>query len=300
MHRVTPAWMLTCCLGCSAAGSDGSFAAAPDAGASLFDAPGGLDAVPGSDGAPALVGEVYAHSDKTLYKLEPFSKAVSVVGDFDCLIESGVSTGMWDIAVDKNGVMVGTASAPASSSLVRIVKESAHCEVIATAPSLPNSLAFVPAGTLDPSEEALVGFDHSKYVRIDKATGAVQTIGSLNPNDTSKSWESSGDIVSIIGDKTYATVKPLLGGTTYGTDTLVEIDPVTGRALAELGDTGYYGLWGLGYWGGLAYGFSQAGELCEIDLSTGKGAAISLSNLPAGLSFWGAGVTTAAPVKMPK
>ena len=257
-----------------------------------------LDAAPG-DAVQVPVGEVYAHSDTTLYKLEPISKTVTVVGDFDCLATTGSGAGMWDIAIDKVGLMVGTAATISSASLVRIDRHTAHCDVIVTTSSLPNSLAFVPAGTLDPNEEVLVGFDRSKYVRIDKATGAVTEIGSLNPNDTSKFWESSGDIVSIIDDKTYATVKPQMGGTDYGTDTIVEIDPKTGRALAEIGNTGFYGLWGLGYWGGVAYGFSEGGELCEIDLGTGKGTKIPISNL-SGLSFWGAGVTTSAPIEMPK
>lgn len=260
-----------------------------------------VDSSPDPDGSgPPPVGEVYAHSDETLYKLEPISKTVTILGDFDCVTATGGGSGMWDIAVDKDGNMFGTVNNFSSASLVRITKHNAHCEVVATAPSLPNSLAFVPIGTLDPVEEVLVGFDRSTYVRIDKVTGAVQEIGHLNPNDTGSSWESSGDIVSIIGDKTYATVKPQLGGTTYGTDTIVEIDPVTGRALKVIGNTGFYALWGLGYWGGVAYGFSEGGELCEIDLTTGKGTKIGIPNLSSGLSFWGAGVTTSAPIEMPK
>jgi len=242
------------------------------------------------------VGEVFAHSDTTLYKLEPVSKTVTTVGEFDCLTAGG----MWDIAIDKNGNMFGVAAAIGSAALVRITPNTAHCEVVVEAPSLPNSLAFVPAGTLDQNKEVLVGFDRTKFLRIDGTSGAVEQIGSLNPNDTGEMWESSGDIVSIIDDKTYATVKPNLGGTTYGTDTIVEIDPQTGRALREIGDTGFYGLWGLGYWGGVAYGFSEGGELCQIDLMTGKGVGIPIPNLSPDLSFWGAGVTTAAPIEMPK
>lgn len=293
---------------CSAAGGDDPAAAAGSGGGSAdagFDVinPGGsggggfADAAPNTDGGAQPVGEVYAHSDTTLYKLEPVSKTVSVMGTFDCLEGSG---GMWDIAIDKDGNMYGSTNAVSGASLVRITKNTAHCEVVASAASLPNSLAFVPAGTLDPSEEVLVGFDRSKYVRIDKVTGDVQEIGSLNPNDTGEMWESSGDIVSIIDDKTYATVKPYLGGTTYGKDTIVEIDPVTGRATRLIGNTGFYGLWGLGYWGGTAYGFSEGGELCQIDLTTGKGQMIPIPNLSPDLSFWGAGVTTAAPIEMPK
>jgi len=294
---------------CSAAGGDdpvgGAGSGGADAGQDVINPAGSggggiVDAAPDPDSSTPPVGEVYAHSDVTLYKLEPISKTVMVVGDFDCLTATGAGLGMWDIAVDRDGNMFGSANAMASASLVRIDKATAHCDVVVSASSLPNSLAFVPAGTLDPNEEALVGFDRSKYVRINKVTGAAQEIGSLNPNPTGKMWESSGDIVSIIDDKTYATVKPNLGGTTYGTDTIVEIDPVTGQAIREIGDTGFYGLWGLGYWGGVAYGFSEGGELCQIDLATGHGVSIPIPNLSSGLSFWGAGVTTSAPIEMPK
>lgn len=293
---------------CSAAGGDdpagGAGSGGADAGHDVIGPAGSggglVDAAPDPDSSAPPVGEVYAHSDVTLYKLEPISKTVTVVGDFDCLTSTGNGLGMWDIALNKDGVMFGSANGMSTASLVRIDKTTAHCDVVVSASSLPNSLAFVPAGTLDPNQEALVGFDRSTYVRIDQATGAVWEVGSLNPNPTGEMWESSGDIVSIIDDKTYATVKPNLGGTTYGTDTIVEIDPVTGQAIREIGNTGYYGLWGLGYWGGVAYGFSEGGELCQIDLATGQGVGIPIPNLSGGLSFWGAGVTTAAPIEMPK
>ncbi|MFW5741557.1 MAG: hypothetical protein ACOC1F_14480 [Myxococcota bacterium] len=298
-------------LRCSAAGGDdpagtGGSNTAGTGGASGLDAsadiiaPGGFGGG-GSDGAVApLTGEVYAHSDSTLYKLEPLSKSVSVIGDFDCIGASGSGSGMWDIAIDKDGNMFGSANGLSGASLVRVMKGNAHCEVVVTASSLPNSLAFIPAGILDPTDEVLVGFDRNKYVRIDKLTGDLQEIGSLNPNATGQVWESSGDIVSIIDDKTYATVKPYLGGTSYGTDTIVEVDPKTGEALRVIGNTGFYGLWGLGYWGGVAYGFSESGQLCEIDLTSGVGVQIPIPNLPADISFWGAGVTTAAPIDVPK
>lgn len=255
------------------------------------------DAAPGDAGGAPAQGEVYAHSDTVLYKLEPISKSVTTVGAFDCVTGS---SGMWDIALDKDGNMFGSVSDFTSARLVAVQKSTAHCETIATASSLPNSLTFVPAGILDPNDEVLVGFDQTSYVRIDKATGAVQQIGDLNPNPTNQMWESSGDVVSIIGDKTYLTVKPWQSGLSSDPDYIVEINPQSGQVLKLIGQTGFPALWGLGYWGGVAYGFSETGQLCEIDLTTGAGAGIPLSGMPSGLSFWGAGVTTAAPIEVPK
>lgn len=266
---------------------------------SAVDSAGGApwDAAPGEAGGTVPTGEVYAHSDTVLYKLEPISKAVSIIGTFDCLDSASA---MWDIAIDKDGNMYGSLNEFSSARLVSIVKSTAHCETIATASSLPNSMTFIPAGILDPAQEVLVGFDRTDYLRIDKATGQVQVIGNLNPNPTGDMWESSGDVVSIIGDKTYLTVKPWGAGATSDPDYIVEVDPTTGKVLKMIGETGFPRLWGLGYWGGVAYGFSDTGQLCEIDLGTGQGTGIPIPNMPSSLSFWGAGVTTAAPIEMPK
>jgi hypothetical protein len=250
-------------------------------------------------------GDVYGHSDKTLFKLEPISKAVTIVGNFDCvqILLPGSGEGMWDIALDKDGNMVGTSASmqnfTLSGALVTIDKATAHCTPIATG-IYPNSLTYVPAGSLDPNVEALVGFKEAEYVRIDPSNGAQTVVGNLNPNATGQSWESSGDVVSIIGGKTYLTVKPLGSGSSFGgTDHIVEIDATTGAATKLIGDTTYPKLWGLGYWDGTAYGFSATGQLCAIDLGDGTATGIPVTDPPPGLQFWGAGVTTAAPVGIP-
>ena len=122
-------------------------------------------------------GEVFGHSDTQLFKLEPISKQVTVVGTFDCAIITfpGMGEGMWDIALDKDGNMMGTLAKMEglvqSGALVAIDKTNAHCWVIATG-VYPNSLTFVPAGTLDQSIEVLVGFNGAEYVRIEPTTGA--------------------------------------------------------------------------------------------------------------------------------
>jgi hypothetical protein len=259
------------------------------------------------DPPPGDPGEVYGHSDRTLFKLEPISKEVTIVGNFDCITIAlpGSGEGMWDIALDKDGQMVGSSTVLEGfqqvNRLVQIDKVNAHCSVITTMPQGINSLTYVPAGTLDPNNEVLVGFDGATYLRIDPSSGAVTSIGNMNPNPTNQDWESSGDVVSIIDGKTYATVKPLGSGTNYpGSDRIVEINPVSGQVVALIGDTTYPKLWGLGFWAGTAYGFSATGQLAAIDLMTGAASGIPLMDVPSGLAFWGAGVTTAAPIEPPE
>src|SRR5690348_8632012 len=79
---------------------DGGGNPSTDGGGASFDAGfGSIDGGFGNvgDAASARVGEVYAHSASTLYKLEPFSKSTTIVGDF-----SGCDSEVIDIALDKD------------------------------------------------------------------------------------------------------------------------------------------------------------------------------------------------------
>ena len=90
---------------------------------------------------------------------------------------------------------------------------------------------------------------------------------------------------------------------TGGDDSILEVDPVHGTALAVVGTVGSIGaqhVWGLGFWAGTAYGFDDSGQLLTIDLTTGVGTPVPLSGSLSGLSFYGAGNTTAAPVNKPR
>lgn len=233
----------------------------------------------GAAGGPSTVSEVFAHSPTQLYKLDPTTKAITVVGTIDC------GDSVIDIALDKNGLMYGTTY----SSLVKIDKTTAKCTIVANG-SYPNSLSFVPAGTVDPSVEALVGYNGASYVRIDPQSGSVTTVGQL-----SKGYASSGDIVSVIGGGTYLTVN---GGPSFCGDCLVEVNPKTGDVVKEWGSVGHPSVFGLAFWAGSAYGFDDGGEVFQIDFgaSTVTTKPIAVPNPPPGLKFYGAGSTTAAPV----
>jgi hypothetical protein len=260
--------------GAGGAGTGGS----PGTGGTGGAGTGGSPGTGGTGGAPPPpppTAEVYAHSAGTLYKLDPITKAVTTVGNF-----SNCNGSVIDIALDKNGVMYGTMF----SGLVLIDKLTAGCTVIALG-AYPNSLSFVPEGTVDPLEEALVGYNGGTYVRIDKVTGAQSNIGNLGGG-----YSSSGDMVSLIGGGSYLTVN----GNGCG-DCIVEVDPTTGGLVSLIGPLGHSSVFGLAYWGGVAYGFNDFGELFEIDVTTAATVVIPIPMAPPGLSFYGAGSTTAAP-----
>src|SRR5690606_36803822 len=99
---------------------------------------------------------------------------------------------------------------------------------------------------------------------------------------------------------TYVTARPLLSSSDHPNNALVEVNPAKGLAIRVIGMTGLPELWGLRFWAGTAYGFSANGVLLRLDLTTGAGTTIPLPNVPSGLSFWGAGTTTSAPIEPPQ
>jgi hypothetical protein len=222
---------------------------------------------------PPKVSEVYGHSASTLYRLDPVTKAVTTVGDL-----RGCTSAI-DLAINAQGEMYATLSGGI----------------------YPNSLSFVPAGTLLPNREALVGYSGPDYVQIDLQSFAVTTIRS---KALGTKYGSSGDIVSVIGGNTYLTA---YGQNCAGDaectrcttqDCLLQVDPATGALLKNLGPVGYSAVYGLSFWAGSVYGFTAGGALFEIDLSKAKleSREITIPNRPGNLSFNCAGSTTAAPL----
>ena len=57
-------------------------------------------------------------------------------------------------------------------------------------------------------------------------------------------------------------------------------------------DTGYQDLWGIGFWKGQVFGFSDDGTFVLIDTTTGAATTVEVSDV----EWWGAAVTTAAPI----
>jgi hypothetical protein len=143
---------------------------------------------------------------------------------------------------------------------------------------------------VDANEEALVGYDNSTYVRIDLTNGSKTTLGSIGGG-----LISSGDIVSVKNGPTYLTVK---GGSCSSTDCLIEVDPKNGKLVKNWGSIEHQKVFGLSFWGGKLYGFDDSGNLFEVTFGTSQLATqpIAIPSKPSGLSFWGAGSTTSAPL----
>jgi len=264
---------------CGPSASSGDDDDAIDSGAHIDGGPGYADADPFRPDAtpPPENAAVYAHSSSSLYRVDPDTLIVSEVAPFQW--PSGIDT-MTDIAIDKDGNMYGISF----DSVYAVNKDTAECTFLAGLTEQFNGLSFVPADTPDPSdEEILIGAANSGTVyQVDPATGETTQIGAYG-----NGWGSSGDIVSVRGH-TYATVVEDLSAT----DKLARIDPANGFQAEIIGDTGFQDIWGVGYWGDKVYGFTENSKFVLIDVDTGSATEIETSTV----HWWGAGVTTSAPV----
>jgi hypothetical protein len=283
-------WAVGCSSASEPSGKAGSKAKPKAPSTETTDEDQGSGSDPGPDGNPVTVDpEVFAHSATTLYRMDPQTREISQIGDF-----SGCDGQVVDLAVNATGDVYATTF----TSLVKVDKKTARCTKIADG-SFPNSLAFVPVGTLDAKTELLVGYDEAKYLRIDPKTGSISQIGALNPNRTGKLYVSSGDVVSVSG-RTYLTAKEIASEDDLpapdALDYLLSIDPKTGKVLEVVGSTGQKDLWGVGFWAGTLYAFSNEGHVFAIDPSTAAATPMPTQNTIKGVSFWGAGVTTSAPI----
>jgi hypothetical protein len=279
-----------------------------DSGTKTKDTGGGGQDPPKPEEDPLLEdggkppGRVFAHTENTLYLYEPLGKTLTEVGKFSCL---DPGDRVLDIALDRNGMMYGTSD----NGFLQIDVLDATCTYKKrdSAIQYPNSLAFVPLGTVDPTKEALVGYQFAPgvssqatiYVQIDLDDGTVTKVGDLNPANAAVKYRSSGDLIALIrnGNKAYLTVKKIEDGG-IGNDFLAEIDPTTGTIKSILGDTKQKDLWGLSQWAGTAYAFSGSGDLLQISMTNGSSTKLMTLTVDGGVVPWfGAGVTTDSPTK---
>jgi hypothetical protein len=239
--------------------------------------------VPDSSTPTQLDGVVYGHSSDILYRIDPTTFAVTEVAPFGWPA-SGFDT-MTDIAVDKDGVMMGVSF----TKVYRVDPMTAACTFVGNLDRQFNGLSYVPAPAAAPdAPERLVGTTLDGTVwAIDPTTGATSLAGSYGGG-----WTSSGDIVYVEGFGIVATVKANAAGADY----LATIDPTTFAATPigmAGGGTGFSDIWGLGFWKGKVFGFSGASQMLLIDPATGVASLLATGQ---SVTWWGAGVTTSAPI----
>jgi hypothetical protein len=259
-------------------------AVALDAGPPVYPDVQAIDV--GRPDIPPLLDDVrvFAHTADTLYSIDPRSFTVTRVGDF--IWPDGPSQ-MTDLAINATGEAWGITF----SSLYRVDLATARCTFVAPfAGAQFNGLSFIPGGELEPGEVLVAANRNGAYVRVDPATGAIRQLG-LYGADTG----SSGDLVSVAGGGTFATIVDLnVGFGEEPVEYLARIDPTNGRAT-RIGPTGVTRTWGVGYWRSRVYGFTEGGAVVTLDITTGRATEVARNSV----AWWGAAVTTIAPVAPP-
>jgi hypothetical protein len=220
---------------------------------------------------------------------------------FAGLLDATADSGMFDLAVNRDGKVFGSAKlgTPQEGTRVVIVSvepETAGCEEVASFPITalgPQGIQLWGLGFLPQpgGEDQLFALDDGGlYVRVDLEKQTLTEVGNLNPQGVGPWFTKGADLVSIKGDRTYTTAaRDDLG------ERLVAIDPATGQVQEDLGLLGKEAVGGLAYWGGVVFGFTSEGTIVTVDTKTGKTGLVPVF-VPPGTVFQGAGVTTLAPI----
>src|SRR3569623_2095948 len=193
-----------------------------DDGFGTGDANGGSGSGSGSGDAGTVY--VYAHTESTLYKVDPDTLAITKIGDFAW---PSFSDSMTDLAIDKTGQMIGVSF----TSVYRVDPTNAHTTLLTgNLQGMFNGLSFVPADQLGQTgDDVLIGTRNTdgKVFRVDPATGATTLVG-----DMGAAFMSSGGLVAVAG---FGTVQTILG---FGADKLARLAPQTFAAPPIGRDTG--------------------------------------------------------------
>lgn len=323
----TAVTLLTLALALPAAGCSGShggsgFDESDGGGGLIASGEGGAGGLGGGGGGGGGGGAalLYAHTDTTLFSLDPnnITAAPTMVGAFDCIGGTASTKSMTDLAVTKDGKLYGVSEGAAFP--LSIQGTTVHCEATWSLPATKfYGLTVAPENTVA-AAETLIGADGNGGLwLIDKSNGTPTQVGTLGIDPkTNTAWGLSGDIVFLANGGSpigFATVRACPKGTCSTTDTLIEVDitaikPGKQSVLKSIrgevvkgawctnasSPTSFGSMFGITAYEDKVYGFSRKGDVVEIHNTDGTGCLISSnkSNL-----YAGAGITTTAPVVAP-
>ena len=315
-------------MGCSASGSTGGFDGDGGPSADKGGDQGGNSAFSGDGGGArgAVGGKVllYAHTDTTLFQLDPENLAMPLVqvGVFDCIGGAGAPA-MTDLGVAKDGKLFGVSETAAYPLTVR--GSTVHCDASWPLPANAKfyGLTMAPENTVDKAEVLIAANGAGELFRIDATTGTTTQVGTLGADSKGQAYALSGDIVFLanngapIGFATVRTCTRSKSGTTTcsPTDTLVEVNvsaihPGTQSVLKGTRGPVNKGSWctnasspsafgsmfGIAAFKDKVYGFSRKGDFIEINNADGSGCLVASYGSD---KFAGAGVTTVVSVVAP-
>jgi len=234
---------------------------------------------------------IYAHSRDTLYTFSPFTNTVTEIGLFQ-LAGGAAAPLMLDLAVDSDGAVFTSSDDTLFSVDVRNAQVTAIGTFGLGADKLFALSFLAPSESPDGTETLIGATNAGTYYAINRTNASTSMLGSYPDG-----WTSSGDIVSVSGLGTFATLRrtdftgDVLARILFsrgGSSTVVVVGPI--KSASE----DFQNIFGLAYWGRDVYGFSSTGQLIRIDRMTGAGEVVTTTTGTD--QFWGAGVTTIVPV----
>lgn len=251
----------------------------------------GVDAGPRVDTGPVSIDAViWAHSGRELFRFDPNTMRVTSMGDLDTRDEvleiqddGRRFFSLTDLAVRSDGAVYGL-----GRNRVWLIDPERAMATSVVEGVQGVAMTFVPPGEVSSEEELIVGYEDdgtARLARVDLDAGTVENLAFFSGD-----CEPSGDIASIAGLGTFVTLRC---GDDESTDFLARLD-VTDASLEMIGPIGVADIWGLGFWAGVFYGFTEPGELVRIDATTGRGTIVSSDT--GAEAYWGAGVTVDAPL----
>lgn len=230
--------------------------------------------IPPVDGLPPLDYVMWAHSRDTLFSIHPDTFELTTIGTFGLPVDEDIT----DLAVTPDQTLYGISD----TRLYTLDPDTGAATYVADVPGLTNvGMTFLRTG------ELLATDDGGGVRRINPATGEVTELDGYGGGYT-----TAGDLVAV-GDGTMFTICDGGPECTWESNCLVTVDPVTGAAIARIGAIGFSQVFGAAYANGHVYAFTNAGQLIEVDRTTGAGTLVRAYD---GISFWGAGVTPLVPI----
>lgn len=276
---------------------------------------------------------VYAHTDDTLYSMDPKSKAITLIGKFAGQSGSTGDSTVTDLAVNANGdVYVNTESVVYRAALGSTVQLTKVASIAVKTGQKFFALAFAPKGALDPNAEVLVGGDGAgDLYSIDTTNGTTKNLGNFgnDPSHPGSHFGLSGDVMFYLDPNNNATglatirscssgstciksndflagvdMKALASAYTSGTPASSLNAGIYGGSQQSVGPgTGFGELFGLGAWGGTIFAYARhttasPPQLVTIDTGSGQGTMVT-NNFSFTNGWSGAGVTTTVSVVVP-
>ena len=234
----------------------------------------------GTKPGSVIPAKIYAHGPNTLHTVDVVDYSIANIGPFT--YPNGHNGSVTDVAIDRYGQLF----AITFNDVFVCNPKTAACYWLGTLPDSYNGLTFIPAGTLQPDKDSLIGISQGGgwyHLKIMNGMAQAVQLGTYGPG-----YSSAGDSFSIETVGTFAAVnKNGAPGTV-----IVTVDPLTGKVASELATlNGYFSVYGLAGWEGLILAFDSSGNVLKVDPMTKV--VTPLGNK--GVGWWGAGVGTVLP-----